>query len=288
MAETLTQSALANVAGQMPVRNKLIADQQRAARMLQLQQAVASMPSAAAPTKEQAAQMGATVAAEAGKGAVNRAQQLLESSAQLGKLGQAETALAGEKKLGAATEAARKESLDQTSRLAALDDAAKREVFDRQLQFSKNQANQTQFTERQLLDYARLNAQKDEDFKGWQQRAEQLHRRNIETLKVIDARLTQALQQDYLNKGQKLDQQSRREIAALKQENARRLREAQAKGANTAMMGQALGGLMAVGGTAAILATGGAAAPVAVPLILAGTAATSYGQAEGARQAGEV
>lgn len=288
MAETVTQNALANVAGNMPVRNKLVADQQRAARMLQLQQAVASMPSAAAPTKQQAAQMGAAVATEAGKQEVGRAQQLLESSAQLGKLGQTETALAGQQRIGAAQEEARKEGLDQVSRLAALDDRAKREVFDRQLQFSKNQADQTQFTERQLLDYARLNAKKDEDYKGWQQRAEQLHRRNIETLKIIDARLTQALEQGYLNNKQKLDQASRKEIAALKQENARRLREAQARGANTAMMGQALGGLMTAGGGALLIATGGAAAPVAVPLLLGGTAISSAAQAEGARQTGEV
>ena len=70
MAQTVTSSALGTLAGQMPVRNQTIADQQRAARMLQLQQAVSKMAPTAAPTAGQAAQLGATMAGQAGEQAV--------------------------------------------------------------------------------------------------------------------------------------------------------------------------------------------------------------------------
>lgn len=283
MAETATQSGLAAMAANMPVRNKAIADQQRAARMLQLQQAVAAMPTTAAPTKTQTAAMGASLATASGQQDVERAKQLVTASQNLGQLGIQESKLAAEEKLGAQTEEARKETLDQTARLAAIDDKAKREIFDRQLQFSKDSADRTLFTEHQLADYARLNARTDADFKKWAQRSAQLHQRNIQTLEAVNARLTQALEQGYLDNKQKLDQNMRRELVALQQENARRIAEARARGANTAMMYQAAGGLLIAGA-----AVSGVGLPIALAMAAGGTGLSAYGQAEGARQAGEV
>lgn len=286
MAETATQSGLAALAGNMPVRNKTIADQQKAARMLQLQQTVASMTPQQAPTTAQAAQMGATMAATAGQQKVEQAKQQVQQAGQLASLGQGEAQLAGAERMGALTEGARKESLDQTQRLANLDQRAKQELFDRQLQFSKDEADRTAFTERQLVDWAARNAQSNEDFANWKQKSDQIHSRNIKILEMTDARLSQALEQGYLNNKQKLDQQTRMEIAQLQQATRRRLAEAKAKAANTAMAWQAAGSLMTIAG-GALIATG-VGAPIGVGFMAGGVLATGYGQQEGARQAGEV
>ena len=230
--------------------------------------------------------MGAAVAGEAGKQQVSQASQMVESAGQMAKLGQQETALAGGEKLGGMQLAAQKESLGQAERLAALDNSAKREVFDSQLQFKKNTADQTQFTQRQLLDYAKVNAKSDEEFKTWSQRTQQASRRNIQVLETINNRLAEALSADYSKGKQKLDQQSRLELTKLKRENDQAIARARANGANTAMAGQAIGGVMTAVGTGLILS--GVGAPVGVGLMVGGTAVSAYSAQEGARQQGEV
>jgi predicted nucleic acid-binding protein len=286
MAETQTQRGLAGLAANMPVRNKLIADQQKAARALQLQQAVAGMTPQQTATPAQAAQMGAAIAGEAGKQQVSQAGQMVESAGQMAKLGQQETALAGGEKLGGMQLAAQKESLGQAERLAALDDRAKREVFDAELQFKKDAADQTQFTQRQLLDYARVNAKSDDEFKTWSQRAQQASRRNIQVLETINSRLEETLRTGYVKGKQKLDQESRLELTRLKRANDEAIARARANGANTAMAGQAIGGVMTAVGTGLILS--GVGTPVGVGLMVGGTALSSYSAQEGARQQGEV
>jgi succinate dehydrogenase flavin-adding protein (antitoxin of CptAB toxin-antitoxin module) len=286
MAETATQAGLAGLASQMPVRNKAIADQQRAARMLQLQQAVSQLGPQQAPTAAQAAGMGAAVAQQAGAEQINRAKDLVQQSAQLGKLGQQETALTNLQTTGALQQQAQQESLDQATRLASLDDAAKREMFDSQLQFKKDQADNTLFSERQLADYKRLSAQGDEDLKNWAQRSNQLHARNVQVLQAISDRLNEALTSDYLKGRQKLDQQSKLELAQMKRDNDIRLAKARADAANTGAMWGALGGAATMAG-GALIATG-IGAPVGIGLMAAGAGASYYGSQEAAKKGGNV
>jgi succinate dehydrogenase flavin-adding protein (antitoxin of CptAB toxin-antitoxin module) len=286
MAETATQAGLAGLASQMPVRNKAVADQQRAARMLQLQQAVSQLAPQQAPTATQAAGMGASIAQQAGTEQVNRAKDLVQQSAQLGKLGQQETALTNLQTTGALQQQAQQESLDQATRLASLDDAAKREMFDSQLQFKKDQADNTLFSERQLADYKRLSAQGDEDLKNWAQRSNQLHARNVQVLQAISDRLNEALTSDYLKGRQKLDQQTKLELAQMKRDNDIRLAKARADAANTGAMWGALGGAATMAG-GALIATG-VGAPVGIGLMAAGAGASYYGSQEAAKKGGNV
>jgi len=286
MAETATQAGLAGLASQMPVRNKAVADQQRAARMLQLQQAVSQLAPQQAPTAAQAAGMGATIAMQSGAEQVQRAQQTTQQAAQLGKLGQQETALTNLQTTGALQQQAQQESLDQATRLASLDDAAKREMFDSQLQFKKDQADNTLFSERQLADYKRLSAQGDEDLKNWAQRSNQLHARNVQVLQAISDRLNEALTSDYLKGRQKLDQQTKLELAQMKRDNDIRLAKARADAANTGAMWGALGGAATMAG-GALIATG-VGAPVGIGLMAAGAGASYYGSQEAAKKGGNV
>ena len=286
MAETATQAGLAGLASQMPVRNKAVADQQRAARMLQLQQAVSQLAPQQAPTAAQAAGMGATIAMQSGAEQVQRAQQTTQQAAQLGKLGQQETALTNLQTTGALQQQAQQESLDQATRLASLDDAAKREMFDSKLQFKKDQADNTLFSERQLADYKRLSAQGDEDLKNWAQRSNQLHARNVQVLQAISDRLNEALTSDYLKGRQKLDQQTKLELAQMKRDNDIRLAKARADAANTGAMWGALGGAATMAG-GALIATG-VGAPVGIGLMAAGAGASYYGSQEAAKKGGNV
>lgn len=282
MALTPTQSGLATLAKQMPVRNQAIADQQRAARMLQLQQAVAQLPTTAAPTQQQASQMASSMAAQAEAEKVDRAAKAIEETAQLAKLSQQEKALETSQQLATSQKELQQEQLNQAQRLSSLDDSAKRELFDSELQFKKDAANQTLFSERQLADYKRASARKEDDFKTWSQRSQQLHARNLQMLETINNRLEEALSQDYRVGAQKLDQQTRTAIAEMKRDNDMRIAKAKANAANKAAMWGALGQAAMVAG-AAVTATG-VGAPVGVPLMVAGAGASYYGASEAGKE----
>jgi hypothetical protein len=247
MALTGRQSGLTTLAGQMPIRNQELADQQRAARTLQLQQAVAKLTPQQAPTAGQASQMAATAAQQAGQEQVSRAGQMLETAAQVGKLGQQETAIAGAEKIGALQEGARKEELSQLDRLAKLDAKAKTELFDRELTFKKDAANQTFFSERQLADYKRSAAASDEQLKNWANTAQNYHKRNLASLETIYKNLSQIEENNYRVGKQQLDQAARKEIEQLKIDTARRIQSAKNKAANSVTRWQAIG---TIGGAA--------------------------------------
>lgn len=281
MAQTAKQSGLATLAGQMPVRNQELADQQRAARALQLQQTVARMTPQQAPTAQQAAGMGAALAQQAGQEQVGRATQQLETAGQVAKLGQQETAIAGQQKLGALQEGARQQELSQVDRLAKLDAAAKTELFDKELQFRKDAANQTFFTERQLADYKRQSAASDEQLKNWSNQAQNYHRRNIATLETMYKRLSEIEENNYRIGKQQLDQAARKEIAQLRADTEKRLRDAKNKAAKTAQMWQA--GLGIAGAGAGFVASGFNPAGAMIGY----QAGSAIGGTIGAQQAGQ-
>ena len=236
MAQTTTQSGLAAIAGQMPTRNQELADQQRAARTLQLQQAISKLSPQQAPTAQQAAGMGAALSAQAGQEQVGRAQQMLETAGQLAKLGQQETALAGAAKTGAMQEAARQEQLSQVDRLAKFDANAKRELFDKELQFRKDASNQTFFSERQLADYKKQSAVSDEQYRNYANQAQNYHKRNIASLEAVYNKLAEIEKNNFQIGEQRLDQAAKKEIQGLLADAKRRVAEAQRKAANNTQM----------------------------------------------------
>ena len=283
MAQTARQSGLATMAGQMPVRNQELADQQRAARTLQLQQAVAKLTPQQAPTAAQAAGMGATMAAQAGQEQVGRATQQVEAAGQMARLGQQEATLAGQQKLGAMQEAARKEELSQVERLAKIDAAAKTELFDKELTFRKDAANQTLFSERQLADYKKQSAASDEQFKNWANTAQNMHTRNLASLEAIYRKLLEVEENDFTVNQQKLNQQARKEIEQLKIDTEKRIAKAKAKAQNTTAMWGAIGTLGGAAVGALVAGPGGAVAGAKAGAALGGP----LGGLFGAQQAGQ-
>jgi len=278
LGQTQQQKGLATLMGQMPERNKLVAQQQKAARALQLQQAVAGMPppSVQPATKTQVAQLGGQMAQAAGEQQVAQAKQMMQGAEQIAKLGMGEAQLEGTKRLGVMQEAARKEELDQIQRLAQVDQKAKQDLFDAQLQFRTDAAGQKLFTERQLADYAALSANRDEAFANYKQKAVQYSERNIKMLEAMGRKMEQALKSGYLDDKTRLDQKAKLEIQRLIDDNKRRIAKAEAKGAQTAQTYGAIGAIMGAAGMA-MMATG-VGAPVGAGLVVAG-AATQIGRA---------
>lgn len=283
MAQTLTQGGLSALAGQMPQRNQEIAEQQRAARTLQLQQAISKLRPGQAPTTAQAAGMGASLAAQAGQEEVSRAGQAIETTGQMAKLGQQETALAGAQRIGSMQEAARQEQMSQIDRLAKLDANAKRELFDKELSFRKDAANQTFFTERQLADYQKQAAASDEAFKNWANTSQNMHKRNIATLEAVYNKLAEVVENDYRIGKQQLDQASRKELLQMKIDAERRLNKARNDAANTTAMWTA-GGTILGGVAGAVIGAPAGPMGIAAGASLGAQAGGSIGGTIGSQQ----
>jgi hypothetical protein len=226
--------------------------------------------------------MGAALAQQAGQEQVGRATQQLETAGQVAKLGQQETAIAGQQKLGALQEGARQQELSQVDRLAKLDAAAKTELFDKELQFRKDAANQTFFTERQLADYKRQSAASDEQLRNWSNQAQNYHKRNITTLETMYKKLSEIEENNYRIGKQQLDQAARKELAQLRADTEKRLRDAKNKAAKTAQMWQA-GGTIVGAVVGSIIPGAGTVAGAALGASIGG----AVGGMAGAQQAGQ-
>ena len=226
-AQTEKQTALQKLAQSMPVANQRVATGIRAARDLQLQQAVAG--AGQIPASAQAAvaqQIGAATTAQAGKQLVEAAGQEASKQASIAQLGQAEQARVAELRLGRQSIASQAEQQQLTNRLAGIDEKAKQELFDRRLQLNQDAAGRKFMNERQLADWTIMKAKSEEDWRNYTQKAEQYATRRLSMMEVAQQRILQKIGQDYRSGKQKLDsEQSKRLRAAADALNARIAKE---------------------------------------------------------------
>lgn len=233
--QTPRMRALQNLASQLPVANQKVAAGQQAARDIQLQRAVQAAPTAA-PTTQAAQTTGAAMAAQAGQQAGERAQQQVQQAGQIGGLGLAEEARAGQARVSGLQSGAREQQMAGAQKLASISEKAKQEVFDKQLQFDRDEMGRVQFNERQLADYARVQSKTDDQFRDYTQKMEQLNKRNLEAMehayRVVEADLTQK----YNEARQKGDQKAMLEAEQIKKEMAEKIQKERNKASNTAAM----------------------------------------------------
>lgn len=196
-AQTPRMLALKNLAANLPAANSQIAQGQKAAQQMQLQQAVAAAPPSTKTT--QAAQgIGAQQAGQAG-------QQMIETAtketgkrgltSQLGHQVTQEEQLESQKQVAGLKQGSQEQQLDNVEKFAKISEKAKQDLYDKQMQFHKDENGRTVFNEEQLADYKRTAAQGSEDFKNYSQSADQINQRNLEMMKqayrLVDEDMTQ-------------------------------------------------------------------------------------------------
>jgi hypothetical protein len=130
-----------------------------------------------------------------------------------------------------------------------LDENAKNRILDNQLQFQRDEMGRTLFNERQLADFALLQATNAEDIRNYQQTVEQLSRRKLQMLQAAQTILTQQLEMDYQRESRQLSQEQVLKLQRAKQELQNKIAKEQAERANRAGMNSAIGGMLGgVGG----------------------------------------
>lgn len=200
MADSQKQSALRQLAASLPVANKQVAQQQAAARDMQLQQAVAAAPSAA-PVASTAQNTGAAAATMAGQQQVQGAEQGLQQQGQVAQLGQQAGALQSQANVASLQAGAKDQQLDGIQKLAAISEDAKKEMYDSRRQFAQDQMGQKFSNERQLADYARMKSGSEDQWQDYVQQTDQIYDRKSQMLSSAQSKISTQLQfqQDEVN-----------------------------------------------------------------------------------------
>lgn len=262
---------LDKLAQRLPFENEQALDLQNQAATTQLQQAVATAPANASP--QQAQQLGAQSAAQRGQLAAQSSQQAQNQQAQLTQLAMQERSRQGNAALNQLQLGLTKKERQLQSSLAQLGREYKNELFDKQLQFNKDELGRTAFNERQLQDYALLKARGVEDMRDYEQKVRQYSQRRMKMLEASLAKIKQAMQQEADASDQELNQETKKKLAIAKAELEKKLSKEAMAQRNRASM-------FAAGGTIVGAIAGGVIGTFVTPGL--GTAAgASIGAAAG-------
>lgn len=249
MAETQRMSALKSLANQLPVANRRIATQQQAARDIQLQQAAAQSPVGPSAPKiaPVAQQTGAAVAQMAGEQQVQAAQQTGQQLGQVADVALGEQKLANTAQIAGQQAGLREQQMSNVDRFAKLNRGLKKELYDDEMQFKRDQIGRTLFSERQLIDYAAQNARDEEEFKNYAQSAEQVSARKIQVLNNAYEKVMQQLDIEFKKAEQQKDQQTKLEIIQMQKDAKEAQRRAINKERNKGAAWRTAGALAGAG-----------------------------------------
>lgn len=269
MADTAKLKALQNLSASLPVANSKVAAGQNAARQMQIQAAVQKAP-ATANIPEAAQMTGQTAAEQTGTQAVRQATQNVQQQGQVAQTGLGEQQTAN-RQLGASLQqGAQEQQMDNVQKLGQLDAKLKQDIYDRNIQFQKDETGRAVLNETQLADYARLNTATDEQYKNAAQAAQQANARNIEMLETAHKKIIEDLDFRYQQAKQSGDNQTMQDIANMKTETDARMAREKARAANSAaawrtggtvvgsVVGGVVGSIFPGVGTAAGVVAGGA------------------------------
>lgn len=199
------------------------------------------------------------------------------SQADLKDYGAASGAALGAKQASQqATEQA--DSLDLEARSAKLDEESNSlklklsqterhlasSLWDDQSKFERDEIGRVSFNERQLADYAILQAKSQDEFDTWSQNMGTLHQNKLSILQTAHAKILQELEQAFLRGEQEDNQSTQRALSIAKSLMEQKIAKARAKAQETAAWISAAISVVGAAASVAVAAvTGGAAAPVA-------------------------
>lgn len=232
MDESVRLRALRNISANLPAGNTRLASGLQAARDMQMQQFAAKAPTTAAITP-MAQQAGAQLATQAGQESLALQQQAAQQQQQLQQQALQQQQMAAQAEQATLQAAAENQKIQNIQRFSNLSEQAKKELLDSRLQFSRDEAGRQFLNERQLGDFAVLQAKNREELANYVQRETQAHERKKQTLQHAMSLIEQQLKQEYLVNKKIADQlstakQSGKELGTterLAQQSAQKLIE---------------------------------------------------------------
>jgi len=234
----------------MPVANQQVASGLEAARNIGMQQAVRQAPTQQ-PIQQQQQAIGAQVQQQAGAQQLQQAQQTARIEQQIAQQQLQEQQRQAQKSQFEANVRNRQRKMDTEKVLAAFGQDVKDQILDNRLSFAKDEYGRTLMNDRQMLDFAMLQTQNQEQWLDYKQQREHAYQRKLQTMDTAHKRIMQQLEHEFSKSEQDKDQALQKRLLVAKQKVEEKIRAEQARAANEAAMWQAGGTIVgAVGGAA--------------------------------------
>lgn len=249
---------LRKLAQNVPGANERVSQGLRAAQETQLQETIRQARPQAGPRAAQA--LGEQQAQQAGQLAIQQQQQTQQDLQRVGQMAGQEQGLQAQQRVGEAQRGLSRQARQQADQLASIDQDLKNKLLDQQLEFSRDERGRAIFNERQLADWAVMNARDEEQFKSYQQQVEQMTDRKMQMLRAAHDQLTAALRGKGRFQEQRLDNESKRRIADARRSLERKMRREAIERQNRQAMWSALGTMAGAAGGMFAGGPGGAAA----------------------------
>lgn len=228
---------LQQLSKQAPVDNQQVVQGMDQAREAQFRQAAQAAPA----TQGAAQQLGAQTQQARQQGIAQGAQQSLQKQQQVAELQNQEQRMANQQNLFNRQQGLQQKQRQLEGQLSQLGEEAKQKIWDDNLKFEKDELGRTQFNERQLLDYAILNAKSDEDLAAFEQQMNFESEKRMNALRASQAKIKQALEQGFDDYNQTLDAEQKMKLVRAQHELDRKMKEESNKAANRASMFGAAG-----------------------------------------------
>lgn len=239
--------ALKTLATNIPNANEQVAQGLNSARVMQLQNTVKQLrPGMSAAVAGQT--LGKEQTEQAGQISLQQQAQTQKQTQELTGQALAEQSIKAEQNIGRERRNLSELGLKNARLLAAIDEDAKDEIIDRQLEFKRNQAGQALLNERQLQDFAILTARNEQELQDYGQAVQNAYERKSQMYSQAAAVLKQSMSQAYTARERQLDNQSTQRIQAAIQAAEEKARRARNKAAGRAGILQAV---FTVGGAVA-------------------------------------
>jgi len=256
-------SQLANLASQFPAM---------AQQGQQIQQSSAALAAAEAVRKQAAtgqrvsgAEMGAQLYTAQAAAAREAGQKVQRGAMQVGQLQLQEEQMKkqqilADRQLGQQQQIRKNEQI-----LTELSGEIKNKLYDKAMQFNKDELGRTQWQTSQLMDYQLRKTQRWQDYRQMENRVGQMQKRRMTLLKTAQAKIQQTLQQEFQKSEAFADRELQARLTKVKAEIDERIRKAEAEAAEQAAAwttgGQIIGAVVGVAaGVAITVATGGTGA----------------------------
>lgn len=234
------KSALAGLAQKLPTENQQALKNLQSAQRVQVRQQLAAaqpgqmttravQPLAAASTQQQ------------GQAMVQQAQRGLQQQQAMGQMALAQQQQTQQADLFQRQQRMQAQANANANKLAAMSEEAKTKVLDSRLQFSAAEAQRGFMNTQQLLDWKALSAQNEIEYQDAVQYMNQQSQRKLEVMRVINAKIKQALDQEYAFKGQQLDQANRQKLYEMQRDYEEMIAAEQRDAANRTAVGSGIG-----------------------------------------------
>lgn len=263
------QQQLGVIAQGMPRQTSATLQGMENARVLQMQNMFGqtSNPNQNPLTNTQIAQQGSVQQGQAQTARVQATQQNAKGLGQLGQMElQNQKALAQERNFGRQQQL-EKQQQQNLAKVASLNSQVKRDLFEKNMEFKKDELGRTQFNDRQLADYALLKARTEEDYANYEQEVGQASEMKMQILKQSYHVITQSMKQMFEQEMSTLDNFQREDLARAQANVQQKIKEEQAKARNRSslwvaggtVVGAVIGGVVGAVGGAGVGAAPGAA-----------------------------